>query len=133
MCAGGLVDNGLAASLASGGRLSSLLEAGSQYASRASLTWAIDPALLADAATMTKPYQVVTTVRNGACQGKKLLTSQAAAAWLAGLRSATAGQPVFVTPYADADIAALTGYGMNADLTRAYKRGPPGGQQPARP
>ncbi len=123
MCAGGLVDNGLAASLATGGRLSSLLEAGSQYASRASLTWAIDPALLADAATMTKPYQVVTTVRNGACQGKKLLTSQAAAAWLAGLRSATAGQPVFVTPYADADIAALTGYGMNADLTRAYKEG----------
>jgi Family of unknown function (DUF6049) len=123
MCAGGLVDNGLAASLASGGRLSSLLEAGSQYASRASLTWAVDPALLADAATMTKPYQVGTAVRNGTCQGKKQPASPTAAAWLAGLKSATAGQPVFVTPYADADIAALTGYGMNADLTRAYNEG----------
>jgi hypothetical protein len=123
MCSGGLVDNGLAASLASGGRLSGLLEAGSQYASRASLTWAIDPALLADVATMTKPYQVVSTVRNGACQGRRQPTSQAATAWLAGLTSATAGQPVFVTPYADADIAALTGYGMNGDLTRAVTEG----------
>ena len=122
-CAGGLVNNGLAASLASGGRLSGQLEAGSQYAGSASLTWAIDPALLADVATMTKPYQVVTTVRNGACQGKKQPASQAAAAWLAGLKSATAGQPVFVTPYADVDIAALTRYGMNGDLTRAFSEG----------
>ncbi len=123
MCTGGLVDNGLAASLASGGRLSGLLEAGSQYARSASLTWAIDPALLANVATMTKPYQVVSTVHNGACLGKKQSASQAAAAWLAGLTSATAGQPVFVTPYADADIAALTRYGMNADLTRAFTEG----------
>jgi len=123
MCARGLVDNGLAASLASGGRLSGLLDAGAQYTGSASLTWAIDPALLADAATMTQPYQVVSAVRNGACQGKKQPVSQAAAAWLAELKSATAGQPVFVTPYADADIAALTRYGMNADLTRAFKQG----------
>jgi len=123
MCTRALVDNGLTASLASGGRLSGLLEAGSQYASSASLTWAVDPALLADAATMTKPYQVVTAVRNGACQGKRQPASPAAAAWLAGLDSATAGQPVLVTPYADADIAALTGYGMNADLTRAFTEG----------
>jgi Family of unknown function (DUF6049) len=123
MCTGGLVDNGLAASLASGGRLSGLLEAGSQYASRASLTWAIDPGLLANVATMTKPYQVVGAVHNGRCLGKKQPASQAAAAWLAGLTSATAGQPVLVTPYADADIAALTRYGMNADLTRAFTEG----------
>jgi Family of unknown function (DUF6049) len=123
MCTGGLVDNGLAASLASGGRLSGLLEAGRQYASSASLTWAIDPALLADAATMTKPYRVVSAVRNGACQGKRQPASRAAADWLAGLTSVTAGQPVFVTPYADADIAALTRNGMNADLTRAFKDG----------
>jgi hypothetical protein len=122
MCTGGLVDNGLVASLASGGRLAGLLQAGSQYPS-ANLTWAIDPALLADVATMTKPYQVVSTVRNGACQGKRQAASQAATDWLAGLTSATAGQPVFVTPYADADIAALTGYGMNADLTRAFTEG----------
>ena len=82
---------------------------------------------------MTKPYQVVSAVRNGTCQGKQQSASQAAAAWLAGLKSATAGQPVFVTPYADADIAALTRYGMNADLTRAFTRGPHGGQQPAEP
>jgi hypothetical protein len=123
MCPGGLANNGLAASLASGGRLSSLLEVGSQYASRASLTWAIDPALLADAATMTKPYQVVTGVHNGACLGKKQPTSQAATAWLAGLEAATAGQPVFVTPYGDADIAALSRYGMSSDLNRAFTEG----------
>ena len=48
----GLLNNGLAASLASGGRLSGLLQAGDNYASSAHLTWAIDPALLANAATM---------------------------------------------------------------------------------
>jgi Family of unknown function (DUF6049) len=121
----GLLNNGLAASLASGGRLQGLLQAGSTYASSAHLTWAIDPALLANAATMTKPYTVTTpsAIRNGQCGGTNERASQAAATWLRQLKSATAGQPVFVTPYADADIAALIGYGMNADLTRAFHEG----------
>jgi Family of unknown function (DUF6049) len=121
----GLLNNGLAASLASGGRLRGLLQAGSMYASDAHLTWAIDPALLANAATMTKPYTVTapSKVRAGQCGGTKERASPAADDWLKELKSATAGQPVFVTPYADADIAALIGSGMNADLTRAFTEG----------
>jgi hypothetical protein len=121
----GLLNNGLAASLAGGGRLQGLLQAGSTYTSSAHLTWAIDPALLANVATMTKPYTVTkpAKVRDGECSGTNERTSQAAVSWLRQLKSATSGQPVFVTPYADADIAALIRYGMNADLTRAFTEG----------
>jgi hypothetical protein len=121
----GLLNNGLAASLASNGRLGGLLQAGSTYASSAHLTWAIDPALLANVATMTKPYTVTTPamVRNGECGGTNERASQAAITWLKQLKSATSGQPVFVTPYADADIAALVRYGMNNDLSRAFSEG----------
>jgi hypothetical protein len=121
----GLLNNGLAASLASGGRLGGLLQAGTSYASSAHLTWAIDPALVANVATMTKPYTVTSpaTVRDGQCGGTSERASPAAIDWLGQLKSATAGQPVFVTPYADADIAALVRYGMNADLTRAFTEG----------
>ncbi len=119
LCAGGLADNGLAASLAQGGRLSGLLEAGSQYADGAHLTWAVDPALLANARTMTKPYWVGSI----GCTGKQQPASHAAAAWLAQLETATAGQPVFVTPYSDVDIAALTKYDLNSDLSRAFSVG----------
>jgi Family of unknown function (DUF6049) len=115
----GLLNNGLAASLANGGRLRELLQAGSEYSSRAHLTWAIDPALLANANTMTKPY----AVGDGGCGSATKPASQAAASWLAQLKSATAGQPVFVTPYADADVAALTRSGMTADLTQAFAEG----------
>jgi hypothetical protein len=118
VCAG-LLNNGLAASLGRSGRLTGLLQAGSTYSSEAHLTWAIDPALLANVTTMTKPY----TVGNGGCGGTTQRASQAAASWLTQLKSATAGQPVFVTPYGDADIAALTRSGMNSDLTRAYAQG----------
>jgi hypothetical protein len=122
MCAGNLRDNDLAASVASGGRLSGLLQTGAQYTSQAHLTWAIDPALLSNVTTMTKPYEV-----NG-CGGTgqhatKYAASKAASNWLTQLKSATAGQPMFVTPYSDADIAALTKYDLNSDLTRAYTTG----------
>ncbi len=121
MCADVLLNNGLAASLASGGRLSGLLETGRQYAGSAQLTWAVDPALLANVTAMTKPY--VVAGNGGGCSGTAERASPAAVSWLAQLKAATAGQPVFVTPYADADIAALTRYGMNADLTRAFTEG----------
>jgi hypothetical protein len=118
VCAG-LLNNGLQGSLSAGGRLSGLLAAGSQYTSKAHLTWAIDPALLANVTTMTSPYQVD---RKG-CQGPTHPASQAAVTWLSALKSVTATQQVFVTPYDDADIAALTGSNMNADLTRAFAQG----------
>ena len=115
----GLVNNGLEASLASGGRLDDLLRAGSEFSGSAHLTWAIDPALLANADTMTKPY----TTGDGGCGGKTKPASQAAGSWLAQLKSATTGQPVFVTPYADADVAALTRSHMTADLAYAFTEG----------
>lgn len=117
-CPAGLLNNGLASSLASGGRLSGLLDAGSSNTS-AHLTWAIDPALLASVKAMTAPYHVSAS----GCQGRTHPASQAAAAWLSQLSAATNGQPVFVTPYDDADIAALTDNNMNADLTRAFTEG----------
>jgi hypothetical protein len=115
----GLLNNGLASSLASGGRLRDLLQAGSKYSSSAHLTWAIDPALLANVNTMTKPY----AVGDGGCGTTTRPADQAAASWLGQLKSAIAGQPVFVTPYADADIAALTRSGMTADLSHAFTEG----------
>jgi Family of unknown function (DUF6049) len=126
----GLLNNGLAASFGSGGRLAGLLQAGRAYSQSAQLTWAIDPALLANAATMSKPYAVGGVA---GCHGPSrpgspdsLRTEQAsqpARAWLAGVKSATAGQQVFVTPYDDADIAALTRYNLSYDLDRAFTEG----------
>jgi len=122
---GGLLNNGLESSVASGGRLGGLLQAGSRFASIAHLTWAIDPALLSNVDTMTKRYKVTTAkaVSDGKCSGTTRPASQAAVSWLTQLKSATAGEPVLLTPYDDADIAALTRYGMNADLTRAFTEG----------
>ena len=117
----GLRTSSLAASLAPGGRLAGLLAAGREYAARAQLTWAIDPALLASAQTMTATYQVGGTAT---CTGQRTRpASSAARAWLAGLRSATAGQPVFVTPFADVDVAALSHRGLNGDLANALRLG----------
>jgi Family of unknown function (DUF6049) len=115
----GLLNNGLNSSLASGGRLNDLLQVGSQYSGIAHLTWAIDPALLANVDTMTKPY----TTGNGGCGGSTKPASQDAESWLAQVKSATAGQPVFLTPYADADVAALTRSHMTADLAQAFTEG----------
>ncbi len=102
----GLTDNRLAASVAPDGRLGSLLAVGRSYAARAGLTWAIDPALLESARTMRKPYPVGISATCGAQPQHP--ASRDATRWLTGLVKATSGQPVFVTPYADADIAALT-------------------------
>jgi hypothetical protein len=118
VCAG-LLNNGLTSSLASGGRLNDLLKVGSEYSGTAHLTWAIDPALLANVNTMTKPY----ATGNGGCGGATAPASQDAESWLAQVKSATAGQPVFLTPYADADVAALTRSHMTTDLAGAFTQG----------
>jgi hypothetical protein len=125
MCAG-LLDNDLAASFRTGGRLYGLLEAGSAYTISAHLTWAIDPALLANATTMLRPYRAggdAAGCRGGQQEPASEPASQAAAAWLTQLKAATAGQSVFVTPYDDADIAALTRSGLTTDLSRAFSQG----------
>jgi Family of unknown function (DUF6049) len=122
----GLLNNDLAASFASGGRLDGLLSAGSAYAATAHLTWAVDPALLASAQTMSKSYRAgggAAGCGTSSRPAKSEPASQAAATWLANLKSATAGQPMFVTPYDDADIAALVRNNMSADLGLAFREG----------
>ena len=115
-----MIDNSLAASL-DNGRLADLLNVGRDYASSAKLTWAVDPALLDDANTMTHSYQVLDDPE---CpQAVSEPASSAARSWLATLHALTAGQPVFATPYADPDVAALTHQGLDTDLAAAFSDG----------
>ena len=115
-----LTNNDLAASLSPGGRLSALLAAGMSHPD-ADLTWIVDPALLGDAATMTRPYQVDS--QPDCTAGPREPASKAAANWLSSLKTATSAQPTVITPYANVDMTALVHQGLNADLTRAYSLG----------
>jgi Family of unknown function (DUF6049) len=123
----GLLNNHLATSLAPGGRLAELLTAGASPAGQAArLTWAIDPALLSSAATMAggppkSPYRVGAKLSCG--QAKSYPASSAARSWLARLSTAVGTQPSFVTPYADADIAALIRANLGDDLHQAFVHG----------
>ena len=115
-----LTSNDLAASLNPGGRLSALLTAGASHAD-ADLTWVIDPALLSDVATMTRPYEVGSKPNcTGAAHEP---ASTAAASWLAALKKVTPGQPTVITPYANVDMTALVHQGLTADLATAYDTG----------
>ncbi len=115
-----LTNNDLAASLSSGGRLSALLAAGMSHPD-ADLTWVVDPALLGDAATMTRPYQV--NSQPDCASGTREPASKAAASWLSSLKTATSAQPAVITPYANVDMTALVHQGLTADLTSAYRLG----------
>ena len=115
-----MLDNSLAANLGNG-RLAGLLDAGRDYAGSAKLTWAIDPALLDDADAMTRSYQVL--AGPSCAQVRNEPASGAARSWLAELHAVTATGPVFTTPYADPDVAALTHRGLDADLAAAIKDG----------
>ena len=120
-CARTLATNSLAGSLAAGGRLGTLLAVGQRYARQDHLTWAVDPALLSDATVMTHRYKVG---GNAACTHTTARpASSAAIGWLNALTSGTAGEPMFVTPYADADVSALTHAGLAQNLRTAYRLG----------
>ena len=117
-----LLNNVLASSLSGSGRLGPLLTAGSTpEAVRADLTWAIDPSVLSSAAVMRRAYQVGGTANCSGAATRR--ASPAAGAWLTRLRSVTAAQDYFVTPYADVDVSALTHAGMVTDLHRAQYKG----------
>jgi hypothetical protein len=103
-------DDRLAADFAQGGRLNKLVAAA--RATKTPLTWSIDPALLDDARTMTKPYTV---------RGAQKPKSAAADRWLADLKAAAAGDPYFALPYADSDVVALVRNHRLGDLKLAYK------------
>jgi hypothetical protein len=116
-----LASASLATSLGSRGRLGTLLSTGLRWADKTHLTWAVDPALLSDATVMTQKYKVG---GNSDCVGtKRMPASTAASGWLRTLRKGTANQPMFLTPYADADVAALSHAGLDTDLRAAYTLG----------
>ena len=75
------------------------------------VTWAVDPALLANA-------KALTTCRSGAAG-----LAQAATAWLASVGTATADQPLFALPYGDPDVAALIRQNHQEDVKNAYRLG----------
>ncbi len=107
----------LAASLTSAGRLGALLSvgqgaSGASLASSDSVTWAVDPALLADVQALSD------------CGSAYPAGAKAASQWLAAFRRATAGQPLFVTPYADVDVAELVAAGhATPDVDEAFSLG----------
>ncbi|MGH3246960.1 MAG: DUF6049 family protein [Trebonia sp.] len=120
-CGQTLATSELASSVASGGRLATLLDAGSAYARTDQLTWAIDPALLSDVSVMTRTYF---THGNAACSGRSREDpSPAASKWLSQLQTSAADQPAFLTPYADVDVAALSHSGLEDSLKAAYRIG----------
>jgi hypothetical protein len=120
-CTKTLATSRLAGSVASGGRLSTLLGAGATWAQDDQLTWSVDPALLSDVSVMTRQYF---TLGNSACTGRfSQKASPAASEWLAKLQTATAGQPAFLTPYANVDVAALSHAGLDASIRTAYQLG----------
>lgn len=99
----------LAGAFGQDGRLTGLVAAA--RATETPLTWAIDPALLDDARTMTKPYMVA---------GAEHPKSVAAERWLADVKAAVGGQTYFAMPYADPDVTALVRRGRGSDLRYAY-------------
>jgi Family of unknown function (DUF6049) len=75
------------------------------------VTWIVDPALLAN-------VQALTT-----CGAMQPRWAKAASAWLAELRTVTAGRPLAVTPYGDPNVVALTASGHGVDVRRSFEFG----------
>lgn len=120
-CSQTLASGQISRSVAGGGRLSTLLDAGAAWATEDNLTWDIDPALVSDVSVMTSTYY---TRGNDVCSGRfKQQPSAAAKSWLAKLKTTTAGAPAFATPYANVDAAALSHAGLNSNLRSAYQLG----------
>ena len=120
-CTQTLATSELTSSVAPGGRLSTLLDAGSAWAQDDQLTWDIDPALLSDVSVMTHPYF---TGGNAACSERTPeQPSQAAGKWLSQLQTSTAGAPAFLTPYANVDVAALSHSDLDRNIGAAYRLG----------
>ena len=99
------LDDDLAASVSSGGRLDRALSVVEDVAPSVHLTLMIDPELLDELATMTQPYTVAAGGKVTPGTG-----TTAAKAWLTRLQAVvTSVQQISLTPYADPDVDALTG------------------------
>ena len=101
----------LAASLASGGRLGEIVNARLGGA-HTSITWAIDPALLANVQALADD-----------CRSSEPKMAAAARYWLANLGRISSGQPLFFTPYGDPNVAALIGARHADDVRKAFRYG----------
>ncbi len=108
-CSGSRV-SALNASLSPNGRLASLLAAGQLYTGRDKLTWAIDPALLANIRTLS------------GCPGAPG-PAAAASKWLSTARTAISGQQLFATPYADVDLTLISHRATANDVNTAFSLG----------
>jgi hypothetical protein len=81
------------------------------------VTWAIDPALLANVKALAD------------CGATQPRWASAAQNWLNQLGQVTSAEPVFVTPYADPDVAALANKGKEQDLQTSFELGNQIGQR----
>jgi hypothetical protein len=133
----------LARSLASGGRLSQLLDAADATAGTAVLqAQAVQagagraaqrlaaltepaPSLAEDAAATwaVDPALLVNVSDLARCGASEPLWARAASSWLSRLKAETASQPLFATPYGDPNVAALIGAGHAGDVGNAFTYG----------
>lgn len=135
-------DNNLAASIAAGGRLSTLLStataAQTQRAPRAAppprgkkakptkrvpvsrvpVTWAVDPLLVEDIQRMAGGYHV-----GGVPAAVTTDDAQHARAWLTALHDAVANGQLLALPYADPDVVAATRDGLASQVQVAINSG----------
>jgi hypothetical protein len=81
------------------------------------VTWAVDPALLANVNALAD------------CGAAQPSWARAAQNWLTQLRQVTSAEPVFVTPYADPDVATLYNKGKEQDLQTSFELGNQIGQR----
>ncbi|WAP57683.1 DUF6049 family protein [Streptomyces sp. S465] len=111
-------DDGLTAAFGPGGRLRRLVEMGRGRP----VTWVLDPDLIVQARAMAAGYRVARTPGGSDPQESTEGTGgEAAADWLAALRTAVRGREVIALPYADPDLASLA-RGGGASLTGLLRR-----------
>lgn len=116
---GTFMENTLGRSLASGGRLARLVEAGVRNRQRVPLTWMVDPALLDDADYLSRAHQTLSI----GTKTKAEPGDPNAAAWLGRLRTAVGSSPLVSLPYGDVDATAITRAGLDDDVKPAVQSG----------
>lgn len=125
---GMFVDDELAQSLSTDGRLARLVSAAGtpqpDSDSPFPLTWAIDPALLRAARDMSDGYAVREGAGNVTRHGEDHQDSAIADEWLDRLRTEVGEGKVLSVPYADPDVMAIHRAGLDKNLTLAVTRGP---------
>ena len=120
LASGVFANDALASSLAPGGRLDRLLQAGIALDQGAAVSWAVDPELLEAVQDMADGYDVVSSGGRATVPGGG---SGLARSWLEQLQAATAGEPVVPLPYADPDVVAMVRHGVPGDVARARSTG----------